>query len=173
MHWLRLTWWISLAALIVQAAWYWPRLPERLASHFDASGTPDGYASRSEFMLVWIFAIVLVNVTPLILGPLIRKLPSRFVNTPNRDYWLANPERRERMIAIVNAMISGALLGANIILLLAFQYTIDQNIGDRSLPISMIWIGVAVEILLSVGSVAWGLIKLGNPPDDRLPTALS
>lgn len=37
---------------ILQAAWYYPQLPEMVASHFGVSGKPDGWMSRQSFLLV-------------------------------------------------------------------------------------------------------------------------
>jgi len=36
---------------ILQAAWYGPRLPETVASHFGGSGLPDGWMARQSYIL--------------------------------------------------------------------------------------------------------------------------
>ncbi|MEQ1841164.1 MAG: DUF1648 domain-containing protein [Verrucomicrobiales bacterium] len=64
-----------------------PDLPERVATHFDGSGTPNGWMSRREH-LVFItlfglgFAAFEIGVC---YG--IRFLPSSLVNVPNATYW--------------------------------------------------------------------------------------
>lgn len=173
MIWLRRIWVLSIGGLIFQALYYWPRLPEHMASHFDEAGTADGYASRSAFMLLWFVALTLVNIWPIVLGPLMRKFPARLINVPHKDYWLAAPKRRDRMIDIIRNMIAGALLGANLILGLAFHYTVNYNIGDRDMSISAVWIAVIAETLLSLLAIAWGLIKLSNPPAEHSGVPLS
>jgi len=76
--------------------WVWAgsELPERVATHFNGSGEPNGWMSRSAhqvFMLAFGLAFPLFVV---LLCYLTRFLPSGLVNIPRRDYWLA-PERRQ------------------------------------------------------------------------------
>lgn len=74
-------------------AWSGTQLPDRLATHFNGSGEPNGWMSRSAsqtFMLVFgflfpLFIILVCSAT--------RFLPVSLINIPNRQYWLA-PERR-------------------------------------------------------------------------------
>ncbi|HOD66238.1 MAG TPA: DUF1648 domain-containing protein [candidate division Zixibacteria bacterium] len=169
MEWLPRLWLLSVAALLFQAAYYWPRLPERLASHFDASGVPNGYSSRASFIAVWLAVVLLVNIWPAIIGPLIRKLPPGLINTPRKDYWLATQERRTRLIAIVAAMLSGIMLGANVMLLVTFHYTAAYNTGGRGSSGSWIGYAVVAETLLTLGAVVWGLVTLSRPPADFRP----
>ena len=75
-------------------------LPERVATHFDLSGQPNGWMSRSTH-LVFIggFGLVL----PLVLVGVcfaLRFAPDSSINIPNRAFWLA-PERRAETIAFV------------------------------------------------------------------------
>jgi uncharacterized membrane protein len=69
------------------------RLPERVASHFNASGTADGWMSRANYLA---FIVSLAVFLPGIVVGLcfaLRFMPAWTFNLPNRDYWLA-PERR-------------------------------------------------------------------------------
>ncbi len=68
-------------------------LPERIATHFNGSGEPNGWMSRSQnqrFMLIFgllfpLFVVALCFAT--------RFVPTSLINIPHRDYWLT-PERR-------------------------------------------------------------------------------
>lgn len=89
---------ILLALLYACFLGYWAfsgsQLPERVATHFNGSGQPNGWMSRSAnqiFMLVFGFAFPLFIV---LLCYATRFLPSGLVNIPHREYWLA-PERRQ------------------------------------------------------------------------------
>ena len=68
-------------------------LPERVATHFDLAGRPDGYGSRGSLLT----ALACMGVVSCGLGfglpALLARLPDELVNVPARDYWLA-PERR-------------------------------------------------------------------------------
>jgi uncharacterized membrane protein len=75
-------------------AWSGPELPDRVATHFDFSGQPNGWMSRSasqQSMLAFglIFPFFVVGICFMV-----RFLPASLINVPNREYWLA-PERRE------------------------------------------------------------------------------
>ena len=79
-------------------AWSEPHLPDRVATHFNFSGQPDGWMSRSAsqaFTLVFGLAFPLFIV---VLCFIARFLPVGAINVPNREYWLA-PERRKETLA--------------------------------------------------------------------------
>ena len=78
-----------LACLIATA----PRLPERVASHFNAAGVADGWMSRSAYL--WTMGGTAAGVALLMLGVGFgtRYLPASAINLPHREYWLA-PERQ-------------------------------------------------------------------------------
>ncbi len=40
---------LSCLAFLAQALYYWPLLPDTVASHFDLHGRPDGWTSRSSY----------------------------------------------------------------------------------------------------------------------------
>jgi hypothetical protein len=75
-------------------------LPSHVASHFDASGTPDGWMSRNTY-LGWMSGVAIgvsgVFVS-IFLG--IRFLPPSTINLPRREYWLA-PERSASTMAFL------------------------------------------------------------------------
>jgi ABC-type Fe3+ transport system permease subunit len=71
-----------------------PLLPERVATHFNGQGRPDGWMSRTSHMVfttVFGFAFPLL---PVGLFYVIRFAPEG-LNVPHRDYWLAPERRRE------------------------------------------------------------------------------
>jgi ABC-type Fe3+ transport system permease subunit len=74
------------------------QLPDRVATHFDGSGQPNGWMSRSSHL--W-FTLVLGLAFPLIGAVLLfctRFLPDNLINIPRRDYWLS-AERRDDTFA--------------------------------------------------------------------------
>ncbi len=89
------------AAGLVQLLHSYPLLPERMASHFDGSGQPNGFQSKREFAALSASILVLTVVLCGGMGALLRRIPSKWFNLPNRDYWLS-PERREETIEAVS-----------------------------------------------------------------------
>jgi uncharacterized membrane protein len=92
---------VFFAFLAAAAAFVWwtsASLPEAVASHFGAGGAANGFMPRASFVA---FTLALVVVVPALLhslGWLSARIPVRFVNLPNRNYWLA-PERRDATLA--------------------------------------------------------------------------
>jgi uncharacterized membrane protein len=82
------------AAFLVGMATTYSRLPERMASHFDASGVANDWMSRDGYVWFMVGVVTFVSLTMLAAFGSIRFLPNAVINIPRRDYWLA-PERRD------------------------------------------------------------------------------
>lgn len=68
-------------------------LPQKVATHFDISGRADGWMSGSEFLRSFgLFGLLLPLLVPAIMG-ILRILPERWLNIPQKDYWM-RPENR-------------------------------------------------------------------------------
>lgn len=63
------------------------QLPEKIASHFNGKGVPNGWASRSSFTLSMI--AIGLGVPAFTIGIMysIRFFPAKFLNVPNPTYW--------------------------------------------------------------------------------------
>lgn len=147
--------WIFLVLLLLGAAYVWSTadsLPQRVASHFDASGGPDGYMNKSGyrlFILAFTAGFPLLIVTGL--GLLYRRAAGR-MNIPNRDYWLA-PERAEATIAFLTAHAQwlGSIL---VVLFCAMHHLLLQanSVQPPHLPGSGLTLLMLVPVL---GVGAW------------------
>ena len=56
----------AFAWAVLQMVYFWPRMPERMASHFGISGKPDGWMSRKPFF--WVYGVTLVVLGVLTTG---------------------------------------------------------------------------------------------------------
>ncbi len=86
-------------------------LPEQVASHFGGSGRADAFMSRGGYQF---FILLFAVGIPLFIVGLVSILPRlfpRFVNLPNRDYWLA-PDRRDQTLDYLSchALVFGCML---------------------------------------------------------------
>lgn len=88
-----------------QAAWQHDRLPERVATHFNAAGYPDGWLSRGQQTAWHIGTVLFLAAVFQGIVWLQPRLPKEYVNIPHRDHWLA-PERA----AATHAWIGGTVL---------------------------------------------------------------
>jgi uncharacterized membrane protein len=72
-------------------------LPERVATHFGASGAPDGWMARGVYGRFIVLFGLGMAAFPQLIGLLMHVLPAWTFNLPNRQYWLA-PQRRNATI---------------------------------------------------------------------------
>ena len=91
---------LSCIAFVVTLILTYDRLPERIADHFNATGEPNGWVSRTSH--VWTMGGLGLGISAFILGVFYcaRFFPPSKINMPRRDYWLA-PERREGTFGFV------------------------------------------------------------------------
>ncbi len=106
-------------------------LPQQMATHFDASGHPNGWMSRSSAV---VFQGVIGLILPLIIAVAfcaLRFVPTRGINFPNRDFWFA-AERRSDTCAYLSR--HGLLLASLLVLLqgVVWYQLIEAN--AKSIP---------------------------------------
>ena len=97
---------------LLMMGYYYPQMPQRMAAHFAADGSPNGWQPRDAFFLL-MFVICASSAIVAFFAPwqIASKSDAR-INLPNKEYWLA-PERREatmRYIASAMAWFGCGLL---------------------------------------------------------------
>jgi uncharacterized membrane protein len=138
---------VLLALAAVQVAYYYPQLPNTLASHFNGAGTANSWQSKQAFFATYGLVMLLLLAVSTIVPRLVFALPVELINLPNKEYWLS-PQRRGVTYEFLSdrfAMFGGATL---LMTLIVFQFAILANIpgNPASLPPS-IW-GVLVAYLV-------------------------
>ncbi len=96
----------------MQAIYYYPQLPAIMASHFDHSGSPNGWQSKPAFFTLYGSITIVLLLIFSRLSFWMTKVPIGFINIPQREYWFA-AERREQTIAKIAGM--GSQLNAVIL----------------------------------------------------------
>jgi len=128
-------------------------LPERIASHFVASGAANGFMPRTSYLAAMLLAGVLV---PAVLGELIGALArlGGSARIPNRDYWMA-PERRERSLAWMqsHARWFGCLLSAFI----CYVHWLVIEANRLQPPLLAPHRIVPALVVFVLGALAWGV----------------
>lgn len=69
-------------------------LPPVVASHFGPGGGANGFSSKGAYRALMLAMVIAVPGIIASSGLLVRLLPPRLINLPNKQYWLA-PERLE------------------------------------------------------------------------------
>ena len=120
-------------ALALRIALIWSELPESMASHFGAGGQPDAFMSRGGFFL----AMALIgggSVAAVFAAPLLLRItPKRLLNLPNRDYWLANDQRRDVALDRLAGLMGWMGAATTALLVIATELTIQANLERRNL----------------------------------------
>ena len=109
----------------------YPQLPDRMASHFDFYGRPDGWQPKEAFFLL----MAVVNGMTGLMGFLIpfvsAAAPTEFINVPRKDYWLA-PERREETFRFLRTHLEWFACGVLFVLLYAASQAINANLPEHA-----------------------------------------
>lgn len=116
------------AAVAAQAAYYYSRLPDPMASHFGFDGDPDGWSSRASFFAVYVAVLVLAGGVPLALALFLPRLPDRAINLPNKGHWLMAP-RRAATLAYVQRQIGWSAAGVLGLVVLTTQEVLRANLA--------------------------------------------
>ncbi|HWZ55355.1 MAG TPA: DUF1648 domain-containing protein [Verrucomicrobiae bacterium] len=104
-------------AAIVQGVYGFPLLPDRMASHFAASGMPNGWMTKPQFFAVYAATLLPALVVEFWVGRSVAKTPDARINLPNKEHWLA-PERRATTFAYFENFF--AWYGCALLLLVVF-----------------------------------------------------
>jgi len=82
----RMLFWLLVFAAVLEIVYYYPLLPERVASHFDGYGRPNGWSSRDAFIAINASVTLLMAVLYAGIGFALPRLPEALINLPNKDY---------------------------------------------------------------------------------------
>jgi uncharacterized membrane protein len=75
-----------------ELAYRYPKLPNRVASHFDAGGRADGWMSKRQFASTWLAATGILGFTFGMAAAVSWVVPAQALNLPRKEYWSA-PQR--------------------------------------------------------------------------------
>ncbi len=95
---------VSFVANLVLAIVSTQVLPERVAIHFGAGGTANGWGSTNANALLMAGVNLLLFCSIYFSPWLIERIPARWISLPNRDYWLT-PENKERAVEMMREMM--------------------------------------------------------------------
>ncbi len=122
-------------------------LPPIVASHFAASGHPNGFMPRNAYLGLMLFIAVGVPLLLALVHRLVRFVPPHLVNLPNRDYWLAPEQITETFTFLHN---HGIYLSVLLAAFLCFIHCLVVGANKLQLPhfsASLFVIGLALFLL--------------------------
>lgn len=141
-------------------------LPEMVASHFNGSGVPNGYMSKTFYIY---FMIALTLTVPSIVAvsiTFIRRFPDEKINLPNKKVWL-DSKNRESTFAFLEAHALGMALLVSLFMGFVHWLVVKANTASPAhLSSEAITTGLLVFALVLVG---WGImlpVKFMRPPKE-------
>jgi len=125
---------------MAQAVYYYPQLPETVASHFDGAGHANGWSSKAEFFGVMFGMMALMGFVFLGTPRMISRVPRNLISLPYRDHWLSDEHRADTMRFIDDRM-SWFGVATMLLILATTQFTIDANLRHHpELPTQFMWV---------------------------------
>ena len=138
------------AAAFVQSLYYYPILPETLASHFDGAGRPNGWSSKQAFMTIYLLIVGLMLAIFLFLPPALGRLPNRLINLPHKDHWLASP-RRAQSLAFLQTQLHWFGVVNMVLAIYTVQLVFQGNLeASPRLSDSFLWIMLGYLVFVAI-----------------------
>jgi len=114
----------------LQTVYYYTKLPPKVASHFDASGAPNGWSPTGSLFLTYWAVIAIALLLSLGIPALLGKLPRQSINLPNRDYWLSDEKFPETQRFFTSHFRWFGVLML-LLLVILFQMIFQANLSER------------------------------------------
>ena len=135
---------VAILITIALAVYYYPQLPDRVASHFGIDGKPNGWMNKSGFIGTMLGLQIGMAIFMWALTRVIRKMPISMVNIPHREYWL-HEDRADETLAWLGGNLNWVNAATCFFLTLIFQTTIEANLTEKvelSSPVFYIVLGL-------------------------------
>lgn len=145
----------------IQAAYYYPLLPETVPSHFGSSGLPDAWSPKNFFVIFYLIVIAVCSVIFLSLSFGLSRIPVSLINLPHKEFWLA-PERKEKTFLYLSQYF---LLFASATLLLLFDvfHQSFQVALGKAQALSHPVVSLVVYVTLILVSTLRMVVKFSRP----------
>src|SRR5258708_31512883 len=136
------------------AAYYLPLLPDRLATHFDAEGRPNGWSDHTGF-IESVAVFVAITATIFFGSGLLGRVPDRLINLPNKGHWLA-PERRDETLAFMRDWLRWFVVLTLALITLVIRMALRANLAappqfpGYALSVLVTYLVVTVAMVLAL-----------------------
>jgi uncharacterized membrane protein len=113
---------------IITAGVFWMVCPGNVAIHFSSGGQPDSWAPAWANFAVMTGVNLLMFLIFFFLPVLARVIPGKFINLPNKDYWLRE-ENRPRYLEMLTRNFSQIGILTLLMLLAATIFAMRANLA--------------------------------------------
>ena len=140
---------LAFLALAVTLAVTYPELPERMASHFNLKGEPNGGMPKRSYLLFMGAVGLCVPWLLIAATRLMRSLPPAAVSVPNRDYWMTAEHREEVYGITARFGLWIATMEVLLFLVIHLSVVYANKADPVLLPMGIVW-GATVGFVLIV-----------------------
>ena len=141
---------------------YWPQLPERMATHFDAQGNPNGWMDRAAAAALSVGLLLFLPLFFIGISVAIRWLPTSTINLPHREYWLS-AERRDDTLRWMTVWMMWFSVAITIFLVAINHLTFIANRDARPLSAVWFWGLLGAFLLTTAALVVLMYRRFGSP----------
>jgi uncharacterized membrane protein len=154
----------------IHFSYYYPQLPEVVASHFNARGAANGWQPKSAFFGFLVGVSVLASVMGFAVPRIIAVMPAQLINLPNKGYWLA-PEHLAETMEFLNGYFAWFACGLYFVIIVTFDFAVQQNLHSENAPDpARMWYALAGFLIFTVVWTIRMLAKFLRPPQQKLPS---
>lgn len=150
---------------IAHVAYYYPQLPDTVASHFNARGEADATTSKTAHtaLMISLQTGLVVMFLGFTFG--LRHLPPTLINLPHKEYWLA-PERRGRTYERMGCSLLMIAIGTQIFFVAINQIVTLYNLGVPATQ--WFWVVFGIYMVFVIGYCIWLFISFRVPASEKV-----
>ena len=149
---------LAVLAKVLTTVWSAVRLPDRLASHFGASGAADGWSSRSDYLALNIIITLLVVVGLPAIGLAATRGSGMGLSIPHKEYWLRPENRHELRRRLGSDLLFFAAATAALLAWIDVLVVLANESPAQSMGASP-WVAMGVYLVVVLGWTVWVVTK--------------
>ena len=150
----KLVFFLMLVLGLLQWAHVYRLLPNIMASHFAANGTPNGFQTKQAFFIL-MFVILGTSVFVSFGVPrILARQPAGRINLPNKAFWLA-PERRHETVTFFRSQMGWFGCAILFVLLYGTSLAINANLSPyhKFDSVSMLYVMIGFTLFTVIWSI--------------------
>lgn len=153
---------------VLQMVYFYPYLPERVASHFGSGGLADGWMPKDAF--IWAQLVMLLVFILFYVMACYMKLPAsgKYISLPNKEYWLQDG-RKQQAERYLSLQMQWFVFCTMLFLMVIMQLTINANLQhEKRLDEQLLWYAM---LIYGIFMVLWTVrfyrffLKIDNNSD--------